>query len=223
MSIFNELEQIILNSKVILKEEFEMEPSTENEDKYDIFWDTDKVCSVEIINQLTDKSEDMELAQKHPENFIVYLSDVKNQEKAEEYKAKLEQMGFENISIEQEELVGAGVEMETEGTVTEAKHEDVISMYLKSEFPTDKLSVCPKSSNLRITKMPNGNWALINYATPMLYRNAEGKLFLNTTKYSQSTSAIQSQINRTIGDMNLEYGKDVIEVKEEQIAKEIYG
>lgn len=73
-------------------------------------------------------------------------------------------------------------------------NEEVIEMYLRDAFPKDKMPVWG-TANLKITKKPDG-WSLINYATPLLYRDAAGEVWFNTSKYSVSTSTIQNKIRR---------------------------
>lgn len=107
MSILKQLENIIKESykvsEKVIKEEFEMEPDSEQE-SYLVKFDNEEICNVDIISNITDKSEDLETAQENPEDFTVYISDVKNKEKTEEYKNKLLGLGFENISVEDAEI-----------------------------------------------------------------------------------------------------------------------
>jgi hypothetical protein len=82
-------------------------------------------------------------------------------------------------------------DLEVEGKA----NEDVIRMFISDSFPKDKMPVWG-TSNLKITKYPNG-WALVNYNTPILYRaNGSDTVVFNTHKYSVTTSKIQSQIRR---------------------------
>ena len=78
-----------------------------------------------------------------------------------------------------------------------ATNEQVIQMFADDSFPKDKMPTWG-TQNLKIQKEPNG-WALINYATPIAYRSNDGQTFINTQKYSQTTSKIQSVLKRYMG------------------------
>lgn len=93
---------------------------------------------------------------------------------------------------------------------TAATNEEVISMFLKDSFPKDKLPSWG-TSNLKIKKIGDA-WGLVNYSTVMLYRDG-GEVYSNTTKYSSSTSAIQSKIKSIASD----FGIILKEVKEEDM------
>lgn len=54
------------------------------------------------------------------------------------------------------------------------------------------------SMNLRMVKNPNG-LMLVNYETPIAFKSAGGDLFLNSDKYSVTTSKIQNQIAKASG------------------------
>jgi len=211
MSILKELEKIITESykpkqKEVIKEEWEMEPDSE-EESYIVKFDNQEICNVDIIRNSTDKSEDIEIAQQKPEDFTVYISDIKDQKKAEEYKDKLETLGFENISMEDAVVQ----EPELASVVDEsAKNQDVATMFIKDEFPKDKLPIWG-SKNLKITKVSNG-WTLVNYFTPILFRNSEGKVYFNTEKYSVSTSTIQNKIKEVLKQNDVKF-EDVSEEK----------
>ena len=50
--------------------------------------------------------------------------------------------------------------------------------------------------------MPHG-WALVNYSTPLLYRDFEGNIFWDDTSYSHTTSIIQYKIGRIAGMLGI--------------------
>lgn len=98
---------------------------------------------------------------------------------------------------------------------TSVSNSQVIEMFLSDSFPKDKKPEWG-TPNLRITKKPNG-WALVNYSTPILYRDNSGTVYFNTQKYSVSTSKIQSDIRKTIQSL----GVSVTEVDESGITSAI--
>lgn len=82
-------------------------------------------------------------------------------------------------------------------------NEDVIRMFLEDSFPKDKRPVWG-TDNLKISKRPNG-WSLVNYSTPILYRaDGESAVYFNTTKYSVTTSKIQSYIKRIANELGIQ-------------------
>jgi hypothetical protein len=86
-------------------------------------------------------------------------------------------------------------EKEADLEVESKSNEDVIRMFIDNSFPKDKMPVWG-TTNLKISKYPNG-WALVNYQTPILYRdNASDTIYFNTQKYSPTTSKIQTQMRR---------------------------
>ena len=57
-----------------------------------------------------------------------------------------------------------------------------------------------KSSNGNLWTRQNGDaWELVNYSTPLM-RYQNGVYYINTKKYSVTTSKIQTYINRYIND-----------------------
>jgi hypothetical protein len=109
MSILTELEKFLpemkdekvdvkKSKKKRLKENedvFEMEPQDDN---YIITKGGRDVCTVQFVNSMTDASEDMEIAQEHPEKYSVYIMDVKDPRLTKEYEVKLSNLGFKEIS-----------------------------------------------------------------------------------------------------------------------------
>jgi len=95
------------------------------------------------------------------------------------------------------EALLSGGEVKASLEIQAATNEQVISMFAADSFPKDKMPTWG-TQNLKINKEPNG-WSLINYATPIAYRSNEGQTFINTQKYSQTTSKIQSVLKRYMG------------------------
>lgn len=75
---------------------FTMEPEG---DGYKIELKGKEICTVEFVNNDTDKSDDLEDAQNKPEDYTVYIKDVKDKNLADEYAKKLDDMGFERVSV----------------------------------------------------------------------------------------------------------------------------
>jgi len=82
--------------------------------------------------------------------------------------------------------------------VEAASNEQVIEMFAHDSFPKDKRDRWG-TEHLTIQKYPGG-WALVNYATPIVFRSNTGETFFNTQKYSVTTSKIQTQIRRYLSD-----------------------
>lgn len=97
--------------------------------------------------------------------------------------------------------------LEEETSLNEVKNQKVIDMFVDDNFPHDKEEAADMgikrwmpqwgTPNLKISKQTNG-WALINYATPILFRKNTGEVFFNTDKYSPTTSKIQNKIRNTL-------------------------
>lgn len=85
-----------------------------------------------------------------------------------------------------------------ETVLNETKNEDVIRMFANDSFPKDKKQSWG-TKNLKIRKEMNG-WSLVNYATPIVFRNNEGEVFFNIDKYSQTTTVIQNKIKSMLSD-----------------------
>lgn len=114
------------------------------------------------------------------------------------------------------DILETEAKVETKELMSETSNVDVIDMFLSDSFPKDKLPSWG-TANLKITKQPKG-WVLVNYATPILYReNGSDRVLFNTQKYSPTTSKIQTGIRE------MARSKDVklTEVNEEGIRKEI--
>jgi len=92
---------------------------------------------------------------------------------------------------------------EMEKYLKETTNSDVIQMFVDEEFPTDKRDVWG-TKNLKIVKRPNG-WSLVNYNTDLLYRDNDGTVKVNNTKYSQSTSKIQREIRYALDEAGIEH------------------
>lgn len=106
--------------------------------------------------------------------------------------------------------------LKTESTINEKTNMDVINMFMSQSFPIDKKPNWG-TQHLRINKERYG-WSVINYATPILYReNGSDKVFMNKDKYSVTTSKIQNQMRRSAEENDIK----LTEVNEEKIQSEI--
>ena len=106
-----------------------------------------------------------------------------------------------------------------EVNLTEASNPEVIGMFISDSFPKDKKPTWG-TDNLKITKMDNG-WALVNYSTPILFRNSDGDMFFNSQKYSVTTSKIQSAIKSKLeGDFKEVDEKGIKEAIDKKVVKE---
>ena len=102
--------------------------------------------------------------------------------------------------------------MKEEETMVEAKNTDVIDLFMTDSFPKNKKTNWG-TEHLKINKEENG-WSVINYATPILYRDDKsGDVFLNKQKYSVTTSKIQNQMRYLASKHNV----DLKEVNEKEI------
>jgi len=114
--------------------------------------------------------------------------------------------------------------LEEETSLNEVKNQEVIDKFANDNFPHDKEEAAkmgikrwmPKwgTANLKISKQTNG-WALVNYATPIVFRKNTGEVFFNTDKYSPTTSKIQTNIRSSLKGMKFK------ETDEAGIKKEI--
>lgn len=73
------------------------------------------------------------------------------------------------------------------------RNEQVIEMYFN--FMKGKSS----NGNLWTRHTYDGAWELVNYSTPLM-RYQNGVYYINTKKYSVTTSKIQTYINRYINN-----------------------
>lgn len=122
---------------------------------------------------------------------------------------------LKRVDKEEDERSGAVDEHVATKTKFAATNQQVIDMFVADTFPKDKMPEW-ETPNLKISKKPNG-WALMNYATAILYRGANGELFFNTQRYSPTTSAIQNKIRQTLEGV----GKDFHESDEATINQAI--
>ena len=76
---------------------------------------------------------------------------------------------------------------------------------LNYSFPKDKMPEWG-TNNLKIKK-EEGGWSLVNYLTPILFRNDEGQVFFNTQKYSMSTTTIQNSMRRTMEEAGVNFSE----------------
>lgn len=100
---------------------FEMEPVERDDfegevESYDIVSDGKPVCSIEIINDSNEEIADFEEAQSEPAKYTIYISKVMDAILTDEYKNKLDTMGFERIIDKDEDKVEeVPAEVEEEG------------------------------------------------------------------------------------------------------------
>lgn len=73
------------------------------------------------------------------------------------------------------------------------KNEQVIENYFSFNMTSSH------NGNLFTRYNYNGEWELVNYSTPLV-RYANGVYYINTKKYSVTTSKIQTYINRYINN-----------------------
>lgn len=84
--------------------------------------------------------------------------------------------------------------------LTEKTNKEVIDMFIGDSFPKDKMPTWG-TKNLKINKEKNG-WSMVNYTTPLLYRDKSGTIYLNTDKYSPTTSKLQNLIKSELRGMD---------------------
>src|SRR5665213_955086 len=72
-----------------------------------------------------------------------------------------------------------------------AQNQQVIDSFLSGQEGV-------KSANLYTVKGPKG-MVLVNYETPIAFRSADGQTYLNSQKYSVTTSTIQNKIRQSAG------------------------
>jgi hypothetical protein len=72
----------------------------------------------------------------------------------------------------------------------------VIDMFINDSFPKNKMPSWG-SDNLKISRQEKG-WALVNYMTPIMFRDASGMLYLNNRHYSNTTTKIQNDIRKAL-------------------------
>lgn len=136
------------------------------------------------IRNLKKRLKDMDTAKCEPNEVRGVVDALEALEKR--YEAEKERKAKKQEEKEKEA---------SEMTTVEAgadRNETVIQMFIDDSFPKDKRPVWG-TANLKISKMGPG-WALVNYATPIMYRSSTGELFFNTTRYSVTTSRIQNMI-----------------------------
>ena len=97
----------------------------------------------------------------------------------------------------------------------EKKNRNVIEDYVQGTYNKEKPGA--GSNHLYIQKVSNNPnlCTLRNYNTDLLYQNLEGDFFYNQTKYSATTSKIQTYIKIELGDV------DYIKTDEDGIKKAI--
>lgn len=116
----------------------------------------------------------------------------------------------EALAYDREEAENESVE---ESELTETSNMDVVSSFIADNFAHNeeeaqemglpRFSTVWGSTNLKISKQDNG-WALINYDTPIMFRDNDGNLYFNTDEYSTTTSKIQNMVKDELGDTKYE-------------------
>ena len=81
---------------------FEMQQSDED-DSYVVMKGNVPCCKVEFVDNRNDSSVDVDTAQRRPDQHTVYVSDVLDEKDTQEYLNKLEDMGFDKVSVVQME------------------------------------------------------------------------------------------------------------------------
>lgn len=97
---------------------------------------------------------------------------------------------------------------------------DVINSFVERDFNYPKV----KTRNLHINCIDNCNLVLINYSTPIAFLDCTKipfKLYINATKYSQTTSTIQNKLRYTAKQHFTE--ECITEVQEDQLFNIIHN
>ena len=104
------------------------------------------------------------------------------------------------------------------------RNDEVIEAFFRGDFPhtSEEYDVSTmrneKWGTRNLTIQPSGyGWALVNYWTPIVYRDSNGAFWFNTDRYSVTTSKIQNQIRREASYQ----GINMREVNEDRIRKAI--
>jgi len=84
--------------------------------------------------------------------------------------------------------------------IAEATNNQVIDLFVNDSFPKDKRPVWG-TKHLKLRKETNG-WSLVNYATPILFRDKNGKVYFNTQSYSKTTTTLQNYMKRALAGEN---------------------
>lgn len=219
MGILDDLTRMIPETEAVEEKsdvKFNLEYN-ESDGTYSVLNDGNKCCLVEFVNTSVDRTVEIDDAQLEPEYHVVYMSKINEAAEAKEFELKLDDMGFDNISIEECDECGCE---DDKKKLTETSNMDVVQAFINDSFAhdeeearemgIDQFSTVWGSTNLKISKQDNG-WALINYDTPLMFRSDSGDLYFNTNQYSATTTRIQDDIKDTIGDT------EVKEVDEEGI------
>ena len=127
------------------------------------------------------------IAMDHLDEFDDYYTGLDKMEKELEEKHKSEKGESEEVEENKEEI-----ELVESSKKISTTHDQVIEMFVTNSFPKDKKDVWGVT-NLKIVKKNNG-WGLYNYLTPLVFRNDSGEVFVDTSKYSMSTTTIQNKI-----------------------------
>lgn len=101
--------------------------------------------------------------------------------------------------------------------INETTNQDVIKMFVTDEFPhspeemskygfgsTSRWKSEWGTQNLKLTQAPNG-WVLLNYSTPLMFRDESGKVYVDMSRHSNSTSNVQSYIRGELESAGVEF------------------
>jgi hypothetical protein len=156
----------------------------------------------------------MEIAMDHlaerADYYTVLLAEVepKTEDKPVENVPAEKNVGMTQKQDEEDFMV-------TEAKLNERTNEEVIQMFLADRFTKDKMQSWG-TANLKIEKDEySGQWGLKNYMTWIVYRAADGKVYLNSHKYSVTTSKIQNYIRRIAQEL----GVQLTEVEDDNLTK----
>ena len=220
----DELERLMEDETEVLDKEV-----ATDESNYDLEFDDETLtyyvvdgdkecCTIEFMDG--DKRLTIDKAQLKPDDCVVYITDIIDRNAANEYEKKFNDMGFGNVSIQE-----AAIEKIDEDELNGTSNLDVIEKFVADDFYHDaeeakaagiaNWSAIWGSNNLKISKQKNG-WALINYDTPILFRDDDAQMYFNSQKYSLTTSKIQKMVKDLLKDVDFEEVddegiKDVIE------------
>ncbi len=94
-----------------------------------------------------------------------------------------------------------------------AQNQQVIDSFLQGQEG-------PRSAHLFTIKGPKGI-VLVNYETPIAFRSANGEIYLNSQKYSVTTSTIQNKIRQSAGGQIKEVSPQDLEKVMSEQAQEV--
>jgi hypothetical protein len=98
--LLDEMDMTFARLAPVIEEKFDMVPDKDG--KYTVTFGEKSVCKLEIVSKETNLKESFENARRMPEEYTVFMTEVKDYTMATDYIELLDSYGFESVSVAEE-------------------------------------------------------------------------------------------------------------------------